>query len=121
MIENGNVEIGADFEISNDNFAAFIVQGGNLIIDSAVEKLDGLFIVENGEIQSNGDSFAQLQISGGLIGNAENLLSARKFIGTDPEAQLEPSLKINFDSRLLDATPPLLQSFLGSDWRQSVQ
>ena len=121
VIENGNVEINTDFEISNDHFAAFIVQGGNLIIDSAVEKLDGLFIVENGEIQSNGDSFAQLQISGGLIGNAENLLSARKFIGTDPEAQLEPSLKINFDSRLLDATPPLLQSFLGSDWRQSVQ
>jgi uncharacterized repeat protein (TIGR01451 family) len=123
VIEEGDLVINEDFTLEGDNFAAFIVQNGNIIIDKTVTKLDGLFIAEGGEIRSTGKSDKQLQISGSLVGDARHLIKNRKYIGIETmEAGIsqapQPSIVINFDWRLLENTPPALEDFLGSDWGQ---
>ena len=119
FVIDGDLTISGDLTILGENFAAFIVRNGDLKIDKNVQKMHGVFIVEGGKIVSDGgESAVQLAISGGMMGDAENLLQNRKFIGVDPENLLEPSIKIRYDLRLAEATPPSLESFLGEGWRQ---
>jgi len=125
IIEDGaNLTITKNFRTTTNGLAAFIVRDGNIIIDSGdgktdgVEEIEGIFIAENGYIASTGKSYQQLRVSGALMGNAADLLTNRKFIGLDPDSKLEPSVKITFDLRLLDQTPPALEGFLGEGWQQ---
>ncbi len=121
ILESGDLTITNDFEIQGNNFAAFIVRTGDLIIKSNVKELDGIFIIEKGEIKSDIISQNPLTVSGSLMGNGEDLLKKRKFIGTDPEFKIEPAVKVNFDLRLLEQTPPALEMFLGENWREDVE
>jgi uncharacterized repeat protein (TIGR01451 family) len=116
----GSLTVAANFQVAN-GFVAFIVRDGDLIIEKEVENIEGLFIVESGSITSNETSYTQLNVSGGLTGNAEELLQMRKYIGVDPATEIEPSVKINFDIRLLNQTPPALEQFLGSNWQEEAQ
>ena len=125
VIEGGNLVIDGDFEIQN-GIAAFIIRnGGNIIIKNTVTDIEGIFIVEQGgEIVSDDISDVQLQVNGALMGNMTKLLENRIYIGTLPinsNDELEPNIKINFDLRLLENTPPGLELFLGEDWRETVQ
>jgi uncharacterized repeat protein (TIGR01451 family) len=120
IIESGDVTISKDFSISN-GFAAFIIRNGDLIIAPNVENIDGIFIVEKGKIRSKNISKKQLNISGGFMGDAADLLDKRRFIGNNPDDTLEPSIRILFDLRVLTQTPPALEQFLGQNWRQEVE
>ncbi len=117
FVINGTLTIESNFEPAG--FGAFIAN--EIIINPTVTKMTGVFIADTGNIISPEISYAQLVVSGSLMGNATNLLDQRKFIGTNPLTQLEPSIKINYDLRLLDATPPALELFLSEDWTQSTE
>jgi cysteine-rich repeat protein len=130
IIEDGkSVLVSNSFTVKN-GFVAFILRDSDLIIDHRIgqtqnDRVEGIFLVEDGAIRSNNLSEHQLRISGGLLGNARHLLQNRKFIGDQLDGsgklKLEPSIKINFDLRLLDETPPALEQFLGQDWRESIE
>ncbi|MCF7846659.1 MAG: DUF11 domain-containing protein [Candidatus Gracilibacteria bacterium] len=120
FIETGDLIIDENVDLTGD-IAAFIVREGNIYIDKDVSDIDGVFIAEQGKIFSAGVSHKQLLISGSLMGDARHLLRDRKYIGyTDDTGnfQLEPNIVITFDWRLIDATPPALESFLGQGWGQ---
>jgi hypothetical protein len=117
FVINGTLTIAENFEPTG--FGAFIAN--KIIINANVTSMIGVFIADGGEILSNGISDQQLLVSGSLMGNATNLLENRKFIGSNPLTQLEPSIKINYDLRLLDATPPALELFLSEDWIQPTE
>ena len=121
ILDDGvDVHVTSDFDIQGPNFVAFILRGGDLIIDEDVSELNGIFIVDGGAILSDGQKTnTQLKVSGGMMGNARDLLEKRIFIGLEPLTKLEPSVLISFDSRLLQAMPPKLNEFLGGDWKQS--
>ena len=125
-----NLTISTDFKITN-GYAAFIIRnGGNLIINKDITEIDGIFIVEEGEIQTSTDintrpeqSFKQLTISGMLVGNMQNLFTHRKFIGQSITdfSNLQPNVKLLFDLRILLQTPPALEQVLGANWRQGLE
>ncbi len=119
FVIDGDVTITKNFTIQN-GFAAFIING-NLIIEDTVDRIEGLFVVQNGTIQGGTDSKQPLTISGGLIGDARDLIGKRRFIGENPETTIEPSITILFDIRLLEQTPPALQDYLGGNWQQVTQ
>ncbi len=132
IVENGDLIINSDFNnIPSPHFVAFVVQDGDILIDKNVEEIHGTFLVERGQIKAKNDDISdkQLNVSGNLIGNLAHLLSFRKYIGDTSVAPVdangfpvpEPSLVVNFDLRLLEATPPILEQFLGTDWREEVQ
>ena len=132
IIDNGkDLIINNDFEIQN-GYAAFIVRnGGDIIIDKNVTSIDGIFIVEEGEIQTSIDptsfefeqSYNKLTVSGMLVGDMENLFSYRKFIGESLSSldDLQPNVLLLFDLRILLATPPALERVLGEGWRQDIE
>ncbi len=135
VIEDRDLIIGditgikTDYRIGN-GFAAFVVRNGDIKIRPHVERIEGIFIVENGNIGPTGVydaglgywvpeiSSKQLNVSGMLVGDMQDLFQYRRFIGDSPEMRVEPSIKINFDLRVLENTPPALEKFLGADWRQ---
>ena len=117
FVITGTLSIQSNFEPTV--FGAFIAD--QIIINETVTKMTGVFIADTGNIISPEISYKQLVVSGSLMGDATNLLSQRKFIGLHPEETLEPSIKINYDLRLLDATPPALELFLSEDWTQSAE
>lgn len=130
VLEQGNLFITDNIEITDDAFVAFIVRNGDIWIDPQVTELDGVYIVDNEDKHilsrskdnpNNTLSKLPLTISGGLIGNAQDLAGNRRFIGDNPNTELEPSIRILFDLRLLENTPPGLEQFLGGDWQQSVE
>lgn len=118
ILENGNIRITDDFKVKN-GFVSFIVQNDNILINKDVKHIEGVFIADKGEIMSNGDSKNPLTISGGLIGDAKDLIGERRYIGNENE--LKPSMTIIFDLRLLDQTPPGLEDFLGGTWEQTIE
>ena len=125
VISNTNLIIENNF-VLNNSFASFIVENGNIIIDKDVSNIEGIFIAkdDNSKIisRNNEESSVQLEISGAIMGDALNLLQNRTYIGNlnNTPFILEPSIKINYDVRLLNGTPPALEEFLGegSVWGQ---
>lgn len=118
VIENTDVVIRSNVELLGD-FAAFIIRGGDLIIEDQVEVIEGFYIVQEGQIIAENTSDRQLFVSGSLVGNARDLFLNRRYIGDfDRTGVLEPSIKVNFDLRLLDGTPPGIQGVLGEHWGQ---
>ncbi len=123
IIKNANLKISRDFALT-DKLAAFIVDGGDIIIDASVKNIQGIFIATDGKIKSSNKSEVQLVISGAIMGDATDLLQKRIYIGDFENGELtgglQPSVKINYDVRLLDDTPPALEAFLGegSAWGQ---
>ncbi len=115
-----------------NGFAAFVVRNGNVKIRPHVESLEGIFIVEDGNIMptdkyDSGLSFwlpeisrRPLTVSGMLVGDVQDLFNYRRYIGDDPEMAVAPSIIINFDLRTIENTPPSLEKFLGSSWRQEM-
>lgn len=97
---------------------AFIVLGGNVIIDPSVTEVSGVFFVQRddatgkgGQLMSNGpDSFTKLTIYGSVYGDIQNLFTHHKFAG-DP-ATNDGSVVIRFDERIILNTPPGLQDLL---------
>jgi len=128
IIENGDLIIRDNFTITDNKFFAFIVRQKNILIGSNVENIQGVFITEEGEVKSVDASNLSnakisdrpLNISGSLIGNLRHLLVYRKFIGSNPDINLEPSISVEFDVRLLDKTPPILERFLGKGWKEEI-
>ncbi len=134
VIEGRDLIIGDTAGVRTDytinGYAAFIVRNGNIRIRPHVEHIEGIFVVENGAIlpteyhdQSGSHpevSQRPLKVSGMLVGNVAPLLQYRRFIGEDPTTKLEPNVVVDFDHRILEQTPPVLERVLGSGWRQSV-
>jgi len=125
VIDGADVLINEDFE--PETLHAFIIRsGGNVQIAPSVKKIRGLFIVEDGQILSGTGAIPadkQLEVRGALMGDATDLLTHRTWIGDrsnpiDPEFKMEPSIRILFDLDILDATPPAIEGYLGSDWSQ---
>lgn len=122
IIESGNLIIDGDVEITN-GFAAFIVRNGNILIHKDVADLQGMFLVENGQILSknNQESDIQLNVSGALMGDTSQLVVNRTFIGVAPEVEVEPNIQVFFDMRMLTDTPPGIEQFLGEDWKEDIE
>ncbi|NCP67395.1 DUF11 domain-containing protein [bacterium] len=123
ILTNGNLTVNNNFAFTNAGvFAAFIVRNGDLLINKDVQTMQGMYLVEQGEIKSSPEpdvSMAQLKVSGNLFGDLGHLLAYRRYIGSG--TNIEPSIEINFDLRLLNNTPPMLEQFLGEGWRQEIQ
>jgi len=119
IIENGDLIIGANGLELNNGFAGFIVRNGDIIIDKNATNIEGIFIAENGKVKSTAVSNIQLKVSGALMGDLSPILGDRRYIGDG--STLEPSVKVEFDLRLLENTPPTLEKFLGSNWKESIQ
>lgn len=124
VIKNGTVKIPTDVRIEN-GFAAFVVQSGTIEIGTEVESIEGAFVIQNGEFRSRNFvdiskpiSEKQLKVSGLFIGDVFPLLQNRLYIGTDPDTKLEPNVEFLYDVRMVEATPPELNLFLGEGWRQ---
>lgn len=149
VIENGDLFINADFiptgvepgqNTSSDYFPAFIVRNGNIIIAPTVTKFDGLFMVESGQFISGNidaagvitqqNSYGQLNISGNIMGDATDLIYRRRYIGefnsdgvftaNGNSQNIQPSVRVTYDTRILEQTPPGLQNFLGGSWQQQL-
>lgn len=119
VIESGDLIISRDFINNGTGTVAFIVRNGDIYIHKDVEQLDGIFLSDGGKIiGEGGDSDIQLQVNGGLMGNARDLLEKRIYIGTNPVQTLEPAVIVRFDLRLLDSTPPGLELFFGQNWTE---
>ena len=123
IVTTGNVTVNNNFQFSNpDVFAAFIIRQGDLLINKDVQTMEGMYLVEQGEIKSSPEpevSDVQLRVAGNLFGDLGHLLAYRRYIGTG--TNIEPSIEINFDLRLLNNTPPMLEQFLGEGWREDIQ
>lgn len=123
ILTSGNLTVNNDFAFTNAGvFAAFIVRNGDLLIKKDVATMEGMYMVEKGEIKSSpeGDtSEVQLIVSGNMFGDLGHLLAYRRYIGNTSD--IEPSIEINFDLRLLNNTPPMLEQFLGDGWREDIQ
>jgi len=112
----------------SDHFGAFVLREangftGDIAIANRVTQVDGVYIAEGDSkivaLGSQVDTQNQLRVNGNLIGNLSHLLSFRKYIGTTAGAP-EASLVVAFDLRILESTPPILEQFLGEDWREEV-
>lgn len=121
IINDGDLNIGPAGVQLDNGFAAFIVRNGNIIFDKDVTNLEGIFIAETGQLQSSDISRVQLEVTGALMGDIAPLLNDRWFIGDNPDVLLEPNVEIEFDLRLLEDTPPALEQFLGSEWREGLE
>ena len=123
IITNGDLTVNNNFAFTNSGvFAAFIVRQGDLLIDKDVASMAGMYLVEQGEIKSSPEpdvSNVQLIVSGNMFGDLGHLLAYRRYIGNTSD--IEPSIEINFDLRLLNNTPPMLEQFLGEGWREDIQ
>ncbi len=92
--------------------AAFIVIGGNIIIDNNVRNIDGILMAvdingRGGEVKSTENTPTYdipLNINGSLIGNVVNLFTNRQYAG-DP-LQDDGSVNIHYDERILLNPPP---------------
>lgn len=97
---------------------AFIVLGGNVLIDKDVTDVSGVFFVQqgaagsdSGKIKSlNGDSYNKITFFGSIYGDIQDLFTAHKFAG-DPAAN-QGSVVIRFDERIILNTPPVLKDVL---------
>ncbi len=121
FIIDGNLVINSEVTLT-DGFAAFIVRNDkDIIIENDVEHMEGLYIAETGQVKNDvtDASYKQLTISGALMGDLAPLLEKRWYIGTG--TNLEPNVKVDFDLRLLEETPPALEQFLGTEWKESIE
>ncbi len=117
--DGANLYITEDMNINDTQFSAFIIRTGDIVIQSSVKNIEGVFIAEKGMVKSDIPSPEKLTISGNIIGNLGEILSNRRYIGNNP-AEPEPSIEVNFDNRILSNTPPILEQFLGENWREEI-
>lgn len=127
VFEGANLIISEDVTFTN-HFGAFIVREGDgftgdISIANNVRNMDGVYIAEgDSRIMALGsivNTDTPLTVNGNLIGNLGHILSFRKYIGDNASTPL-PSLVVAFDLRILESTPPILEQFLGEDWREEV-
>lgn len=134
ILENGDLIIDKDIRMEGESrnyIPAFIVKNGDIKIAPEVRKISGIFVALNGRILSGISedggvvSPIPLEVSGSLVGDAFDLLYNRRHIGVFEDGVLvdglEPSVKITYDLRLVENTPPALENFLGNDWQQKVE
>lgn len=124
LIIKNNITYGdcADCTVRNTPSLAFIVLGGNVLIDPSVTEVSGVFFVQQGAQGSDtgklkalgsgtgADSYTKLTIYGSVYGDIQDLFTHHKFAG-DPSAN-DGSVVIRFDERIILNTPPGLQDIL---------
>jgi hypothetical protein len=122
---------------------AFVVKDGNLLIDPAVSRLDGVYVVMDGgkkidnrghnlpggdpcrygEITTSGRcgyySSNQLVINGSLFGEMQDLAKHRTYVG-DPYED-GGAIVINYDARIVTDTPPGLRELLANLWEKVIR
>ncbi|PID70696.1 hypothetical protein CSB37_01265 [bacterium DOLZORAL124_38_8] len=131
IIEGMDLVINKNLVVEGNKYIpAFIVKGGNIVIDKGVTELHGVFIAladgdKGGEIvaKNNEISKKQLKVSGNLIGDAKKLFISRRYIGNpnEPKGSIQPAVKIMYDLRVFEQTPPGLNNFLGHNWKQEIE
>lgn len=121
IIDGADLIISEDIMLAENQFVAFVVKNGDVVIDDEVESIQGLYLVDGGVLRSSDFSSKQLTVSGSLLGDVFELLDARRYIGSDPIDNPEPNIRMIFDARLLELTPPGLEEFLGETWSQSLE
>lgn len=117
IIEWGNLTINRDIETSTN--IAFVVKGGNIIIDKNVNKLSGTYISipvsgVGGKILSNGDTDVQLVVTGSLYGDIAELVDARHYIAkSTSSSMLGVGTIVSFGSSIFHKPAPLVGQFIG--------
>lgn len=117
IIEGGDLKI-TQAIISNTNLA-FVVKGGNIIIDKTVKELKGTFIAipvagVGGKIKSNGDTEEQLVVTGSLYGDIAELVDARHYIAksNNTSGMLGVGTIVSFGSSIFHKPAPLVGQFI---------
>jgi len=105
---------------------AFIVVNGNIYIDPKVEKIQGIFYVQQkdsntGQLKASNEemSYQQLTIRGSVLGDIQPLFKKRKYIG--PASMDGGAIVIRYDERVLLNTPPGIEQYLDMDWLKSAK
>ncbi len=119
LVENGNIVFEADTSYQNTDASwAFIAKNGNIIIDSKVTNLSGVFLsvkegAGTGEIQGNANTDGILRIEGSLYGNAQKLFNSRTYArGTNSYDIVTAGTVLNYSNRALRNPPPMLSNYL---------
>lgn len=114
MVENGDLVITKDIVYADANSSyAFVVKKGNIIVDTSVSKLSGVYLVLNGEIRGNGSTSNQLVIDGNLYGKLSSLVNDRTYVrGINTSSALTTGVTVNYSTRAIKNPPPLLTQFL---------
>jgi len=112
IVEGGNLTLTKD--IVTDQNIAFVVKGGDIKIQSNVEKLSGTYIAIpvnwNGWKITSSASNKQLVVQGSLLWNLTELVSNRFYIERTGN-QLSVGTIVSFGSRLLSRPAPLVSQF----------
>lgn len=120
LIEKADVNIDNNFKVQN-GFVSFVLEEGDLNLASSITDIDGIYIVEKGNITSTGVNYTSpLKVNGLLNGNMKILLDGRRYIGSNPDVTVEPAIEVNLDLRIWDQTPPGLEMFLGQNWQEGL-
>ncbi|KKT75917.1 MAG: hypothetical protein UW70_C0026G0005 [Candidatus Peregrinibacteria bacterium GW2011_GWA2_44_7] len=128
IIENGTLFVESDIEYQSVNMStvsnlkkipsiAFIVLGGEVYIDSSVEKMAGVYYVTKREDGSGGilngdwtDPFTPLEIFGSVYGDMTPLTKQRTFSG--PANYDHGNVVVRYDERILLNPPPGLEQYV---------
>lgn len=116
IVEQGNLTIPMNILLSDN--VAFVVRGGDLIIDASVTNLKGTYIaIKNaetnvgGNIRSNARTDKQLTVNGSLYGNVAQLVESRDYIDGSKET-IGVGTIVSFGSSLFSKPAPLISQFI---------
>ncbi|MCP4522778.1 MAG: DUF11 domain-containing protein, partial [Candidatus Gracilibacteria bacterium] len=115
-IVEGDLTITENIEYSGN--VAFIVKGGNLIINSDVTNISGTYIVlkdgddRGGNIMGDTSTTKQLVVKGSLYGNTDDLLSKRTYIKNNSNGQIDVGTIVSFGSSVFRKPAPLTTKFI---------
>lgn len=114
VVEDGDLILSKNITYLDSNASvAFIVKHGNIIVDSSVTKLSGVYLVLSGEIRGNGSTTNQLIVDGNMYGNLSKLVNDRTYVrGVNTSTALTTGVTISYSTRALKNPPPLLTQFL---------
>lgn len=118
VIVEGNLRINCNiWYTSNDTTSswAWIVKGGDIIIDQNVTNLAGVYVNIGGKIDGTVVTSKILKIDGSMYGNASGLFEKHLYArGTNAYEILTTGTIITYSNRALVNPPPLLSQYLNN-------
>jgi hypothetical protein len=110
IVEDGDLRINGNIDQSAGASYAFVVKNGNIVVDSSVTSISGIFIVSNGSLLGTTRTTERLRIDGSVYGNIEPLLETRTYVrGEAGYEALSVGVIVNYSNRILTNPPPLVK------------
>ncbi|MDD3646648.1 MAG: hypothetical protein PHH06_04570, partial [Candidatus Gracilibacteria bacterium] len=113
IVENANLYV--DTNLSYPENIAFVVKGGNIIIDASVSSIKGTYIsIEKNGVGgsiTSGATSTQLTVNGSLYGDVSNLVDNRYYV-EETSGALSVGTIVSFGSALFTKPAPLVSQFI---------